>query len=102
MDNIILIKCKSDNDVINMVNDCAPEHLVLLDEDFPKYINSINNAGSVFCGNMSPVAFGDYASGSNHVLPTSGWAKTNSGLSVNDFMKKLTFQKFLSKIRYQK
>ena len=93
MDNIILIKCKSDNDVINMVNDCAPEHLVLLDEDFPKYINSINNAGSVFCGNMSPVAFGDYASGSNHVLPTSGWAKTNSGLSVNDFMKKLTFQK---------
>ena len=91
--NIIMVKCKSDNDIVDKINDCAPEHLVLLDDDFPKYIDSINNAGSVFCGNMSPVAFGDYASGTNHVLPTSGWAKTNSGLSVNDFMKKLSFQK---------
>ena len=93
MKNIIMVKCKSDSDIVNMINDCAPEHLVLLDEDFPKYIDSIKNAGSVFCGNMSPVAFGDYASGSNHVLPTSGWAKNSSGLSVNDFMKKLSFQK---------
>ncbi len=91
--NIVMVKCKSDNDIVDKINDCAPEHLVLLDDDFPKYIDSINNAGSVFCGNMSPVAFGDYASGTNHVLPTSGWAKTNSGLSVNDFMKKLSFQK---------
>ena len=75
-----------------MINDCAPEHLVLLDDDFPRYIDSIENAGSVFCGNKSPVAFGDYASGTNHVLPTSGWAKTNSGLSVNDFVKKVSFQ----------
>ena len=91
--NIIMVKCKSDNDIVDKINDCAPEHLVLLDDDFPMYIDSIINAGSVFCGNMSPVAFGDYASGTNHVLPTSGWAKTNSGLSVNDFMKKLSFQK---------
>ena len=93
LENVIMIKCKSDDDIVDMINDCAPEHLVLLDDDFPKYIDLINNAGSVFCGNMSPVAFGDYASGTNHVLPTSGWAKTNSGLSVNDFMKKLSFQK---------
>ena len=75
-----------------MINDCAPEHLVLLDDDFPKYVDSIENAGSVFCGNKSPVAFGDYASGTNHVLPTSGWAKSNSGLSINDFVKKVSFQ----------
>ena len=92
MKNILLIKCKSDKDIVNMINDCAPEHLVLLDDDFPRYIDSIENAGSVFCGNKSPVAFGDYASGTNHVLPTSGWAKTNSGLSVNDFVKKVSFQ----------
>ena len=90
--NISLVKCKSDKDIVNMINDCAPEHLVLLDDDFPKYVDSIENAGSVFCGNKSPVAFGDYASGTNHVLPTSGWAKSNSGLSVNDFVKKVSFQ----------
>tara|TARA_X000001036_G_scaffold82852_1_gene74755 strand:+ start:1148 stop:2995 length:1848 start_codon:yes stop_codon:yes gene_type:complete len=90
--NISLVKCKSDRDIVNMINDCAPEHLVLLDDDFPKYVDSIENAGSVFCGNKSPVAFGDYASGTNHVLPTSGWAKSNSGLSINDFVKKVSFQ----------
>ena len=90
--NISLVKCKSDKDIVNMINDCAPEHLVLLDDDFPKYVDSIENAGSVFCGNKSPVAFGDYASGTNHVLPTSGWAKSNSGLSINDFVKKVSFQ----------
>ncbi len=90
--NISLVKCKSDKDIVNMINDCAPEHLVLLDDDFPKYVDSIENAGSVFCGSKSPVAFGDYASGTNHVLPTSGWAKSNSGLSINDFVKKVSFQ----------
>ena len=91
-DNILLVKCKSDKDIVNMINDCAPEHLVLLDDDFPKYVDSVENAGSVFCGSKSPVAFGDYASGTNHVLPTSGWAKSNSGLSINDFVKKVSFQ----------
>ena len=90
--NISLVKCKSDKDIVNMINDCAPEHLVLLDDDFPRYLDSIENAGSVFCGSKSPVAFGDYASGTNHVLPTSGWAKSSSGLSTNDFVKKVSFQ----------
>ena len=90
--NISLVKCKSDKDIVNMINNCAPEHLVLLDDDFPKYVDSIENAGSVFCGSKSPVAFGDYASGTNHVLPTSGWAKSDSGLSINDFVKKVSFQ----------
>ena len=91
--NISLVKCKSDKDIVNMINDCAPEHLVLLDDDFPRYLDSIENAGSVFCGSKSPVAFGDYASGTNHVLPTSGWAKSSSGLSINDFVKKVSFQR---------
>ncbi len=91
-DNISLVKCKSDKDIVKMINDCAPEHLVLLDDDFPRYLDSIENAGSVFCGSKSPVAFGDYASGTNHVLPTSGWAKSSSGLSINDFVKKVSFQ----------
>ena len=90
--NISLVKCKSDKDILNMINDCGPEHLVLLDDDFPRYLDSIENAGSVFCGSKSPVAFGDYASGTNHVLPTSGWAKSSSGLSTNDFVKKVSFQ----------
>jgi len=91
-ENISLVKCKSDKDIVKMINDCAPEHLVLLDDDFPRYLDSIENAGSVFCGSKSPVAFGDYASGTNHVLPTSGWAKSSSGLSINDFVKKVSFQ----------
>ena len=85
--NIVLIETISVDNTIDMINDCAPEHLVLLDDDFPKYIGSITCAGSVFCGSKSPVAFGDYASGTNHVLPTGGWAKSKSGLSVADFMK---------------
>ena len=90
--NIVLIETISVDNTIDMINDCAPEHLVLLDDDFPKYIDSITCAGSVFCGSKSPVAFGDYASGTNHVLPTGGWAKSKSGLSVADFMKKISFQ----------
>ena len=90
--NILLIKTESSKNTIEMINDCAPEHLVLLDDDFTLYVDSIYSAGSVFCGSQTPVAFGDYASGTNHVLPTGGWARSESGLSVSDFMKKISFQ----------
>jgi len=90
--NIALIKAKSKKEILEIINTYAPEHLVLLDEDYVTYINDINNAGSVFCGPQSPVAFGDYASGSNHVLPTDGWAKSMSGLNVDAFMKKISYQ----------
>ena len=92
INNIYLVKASCDQQVIDFININAPEHLILLDNDFSKIAPYINNAGSVFCGNYSPESFGDYASGSNHTLPTSGAAKTYSGLSVKDFGKIITFQ----------
>jgi histidinol dehydrogenase len=90
--NIRMVISKSVDKTVSIINNYAPEHLVLLDKNFTSYIDKIENAGSVFCGRLAPVAFGDYASGTNHVLPTNGWAKSVSGLSVNDFIKKISFQ----------
>ena len=90
--NLLLIKSKSLKDTLSLINECAPEHLILLDEDYSKYLVDINNAGSIFCGSLSPESFGDYSSGSNHVLPTNGQAKVHSGLSVNDFGKQISVQ----------
>ncbi|MDA9633715.1 histidinol dehydrogenase [Pseudomonadota bacterium] len=90
--NLLLIKSKSFKDTLSLINECAPEHLILLDEDYSKYLVDINNAGSIFCGSLSPESFGDYSSGSNHVLPTNGQAKVHSGLSVNDFGKQISVQ----------
>ena len=77
---------------IKLINDCAPEHLILLDNNFSSYIPEVSNAGSIFCGPLTPVSFGDYASGTNHVLPTNGMAKTRSGLGLIDFGKVISFQ----------
>jgi len=74
-------------------NKYAPEHLILNIKNAQKYINKIRNAGSVFLGQYSPESAGDYASGTNHSLPTSGYAKTFGGVSVESFMKSITFQK---------
>jgi len=90
--NIYLVNAASDQQIIDFININAPEHLILLDEDFSKIVPYINNAGSVFCGKYSPESFGDYASGSNHTLPTARSAKTYSGLSVKDFGKIITYQ----------
>jgi len=70
----------------------APEHLILALEDYEKYIPKIQNAGSVFLGNYSCESAGDYASGTNHTLPTNGFAKNYSGVSLDSFVKKITFQ----------
>lgn len=80
------------SDAIKLANDFAPEHLMLCFKDAENYVNKIRNAGSVFIGNFSPVAAGDYASGTNHVLPTLGYARMYPGLSVETFMKHFTFQ----------
>ena len=90
--NIYLVNAANDQQIVDFININAPEHLILLDEDFSKIAPYINNAGSVFCGKYSPESFGDYASGSNHTLPTARSAKTYSGLSVKDFGKIITFQ----------
>jgi len=78
---------------IDFVNAYAPEHLIINTKNADSVAEKIMNAGSVFIGNYSPEAMGDYASGTNHTLPTNGFAKAYSGVSLESFMKYITFQK---------
>jgi histidinol dehydrogenase len=77
----------------DFLNQYAPEHLIIASEDAEVLAEKVINAGSVFLGNYSPESAGDYASGTNHSLPTNGTAVTQSGVSVDSFVKKITFQK---------
>ena len=79
-------------EAFEIVNRYAPEHLIVQVEDPRQYIDLIDNAGSVFLGPWTPESVGDYCSGTNHVLPTYGYARSYSGLSVGSFQKQLTFQ----------
>ena len=74
-------------------NQYAPEHLILATDDAEKLAAQVTNAGSVFMGHLTPEAVGDYASGTNHTLPTSGYARQYSGVSLDSFVKKITFQR---------
>ena len=86
---------------IQFINEYAPEHLILNIENYRDYIAAIQNAGSVFLGNYSPESAGDYASGTNHTLPTSAFAKAYSGINVDTFVKKISFQEISEKgLRY--
>ncbi len=85
---------------IELINEYAPEHLIISCNDDESIAERIVNAGSVFLGNYSPESAGDYASGTNHTLPTNGYAKAYSGVSADSFIKKITFQK-LSKAGLQ-
>lgn len=80
------------NEAIDFTNEYAPEHLIISTENDEKVLDKIKNAGSIFLGKYSPVAAGDYGSGTNHVLPTTGGAKMYSGLSTEAFLKKPTVQ----------
>lgn len=93
MSNSHIVLVKNINDAIELSNTYAPEHLVIACEDCEQIADRVTNAGSVFLGNFSPEAAGDYASGTNHTLPTNGYAKAYSGLSVDSFVKKITYQK---------
>ena len=73
-------------------NQYAPEHLILAIENYEEWIQKVDSAGSVFLGNYSPESAGDYASGTNHTLPTNGYARNYSGVSLDSFIKKITFQ----------
>ena len=84
----IAVLAKNSNEISNITNKIAPEHLEILTSNPQKYLKKINNAGSVFLGKYSPEAMGDYLAGPNHVLPTSGTAKFSSGLSAYDFLKR--------------
>lgn len=91
------ILVKNIEEALDFSNLYAPEHLILAIDDFEKYIPKIQNAGSVFLGNYSCESAGDYASGTNHTLPTNGFAKNYSGVSLDSFVKKITFQNLSKK-----
>ena len=85
--------------VLNSIEECfdfsnvyAPEHLIVAVDQAENYIDKIQNAGSVFLGNYTCESAGDYASGTNHTLPTNGYARSYSGVSLDSFVKKITFQ----------
>ena len=92
MSNSYAIHTETLNSAMEFSNHYAPEHLILATTKWEQMIPEIINAGSVFLGNMSPESAGDYASGTNHTLPTSSYAKAYSGVSIDSFIKKITFQ----------
>ncbi|MCW5519493.1 histidinol dehydrogenase [Aureitalea sp. L0-47] len=81
------------NEAIALINEYGPEHFIVVASDEDEFTNRIQNAGSVFLGAYTPESAGDYASGTNHTLPTNGYAKQYSGLNLDSFMKSITFQK---------
>lgn len=87
-----MIVMPSREDIIDFVNEYAPEHLIISMRDPWSVADRVVAAGSIFIGNYSPESAGDYASGTNHTLPTSGWARSFSGLSLDAFMRKMTIQ----------
>jgi len=92
IDNSKAILLNSMEDCMEFSNLYAPEHLIIASENANQYINSVINAGSVFLGNYSCESAGDYASGTNHTLPTNGYARNYSGVSLESFQRKITFQ----------
>lgn len=91
--NSKIIAFSTDDEAIDFINQYGPEHYIICMENEDDYINAIQNAGSVFVGNYTPESAGDYASGTNHTLPTNGYAKQYSGVNLDSFLKQMTFQK---------
>ncbi|WP_313367386.1 histidinol dehydrogenase [Sphingobacterium mizutaii] len=92
MQNSYMLVADTLQEAMDFSNQYAPEHLILETNEWKTLINRVLNAGSVFLGHLTPESAGDYASGTNHTLPTSGFAKSYSGVSVDSFVKKITFQ----------
>ncbi len=93
LQNSKFILMKNKNEAMDLINEYAPEHLIIACKNDKELANKVINAGSVFLGNYSCESAGDYASGTNHTLPTNGNAKAYSGVSLDSFVKKITFQK---------
>jgi histidinol dehydrogenase len=91
--NSKLIYVENDEIALEMINEYGPEHFIVCVENEDLYVNRIANAGSVFIGNYTPESAGDYASGTNHTLPTNGFSKAYSGVNLDSFTKAITFQK---------
>lgn len=93
LENSKIILVKTDADAIQIINYYAPEHLILAVKKESYFLKNTINAGSIFLGNYAPESAGDYASGTNHTLPTNGYAKVYGGVSLDSFVKKITVQK---------
>ena len=91
--NSKLIYVESDQIALELINEYGPEHFIICSKNEDFYVNNIENAGSIFIGNYTPESAGDYASGTNHTLPTNGYAKNYSGVNLDSFTKAMTFQK---------
>src|SRR5690606_39182837 len=92
LNNSVFVVLKEDTAILEMINLYAPEHLILATETPDFFVQNVQNAGSVFIGNYAPESVGDYASGTNHTLPTSGFARAFSGVNLSSFTKRITFQ----------
>ncbi len=92
-----LILVETETEALNLINEYAPEHFIVCSKNEDLFVNGIENAGSVFIGNFTPESAGDYASGTNHTLPTNGYSKSYSGVNLDSFLKTMTFQKISEK-----
>lgn len=97
LNNSILIVEENLKTQIDLINEYAPEHLIISTQNYAQIADQIINAGSVFLGEFTPESAGDYASGTNHTLPTNGWARSYSGVNLDSFQKKITFQQISQK-----
>ncbi|GAB4512806.1 MAG: histidinol dehydrogenase [Allomuricauda sp.] len=95
--NSRLILVQNDQEALELINAYGPEHYIVCVENEEYYLENTLNAGSVFIGNFTPESAGDYASGTNHTLPTNGYAKQYSGVNLDSFMKSMTFQRISEK-----
>lgn len=95
--NSKLIFVENDETALKLIDEYGPEHFIICSKNEGYFVDNIGNAGSVFIGNYTPESAGDYASGTNHTLPTNGYAKNYSGVNLDSFMKSMTFQKISEK-----
>jgi histidinol dehydrogenase len=93
LQNSTAIFFEDQKNAIDFINQYGPEHYIICMAEEDDFVNNVSNAGSVFIGNYTPESAGDYASGTNHTLPTNGYAKQYSGVNLDSFLKAITFQK---------
>ncbi len=93
IENSKSILVKSKEEALDLINEYGPEHFIICTSDDDYFVENVSNAGSVFIGNYTPESAGDYASGTNHTLPTNGFSKAYSGVNLDSFVKSITFQK---------
>jgi histidinol dehydrogenase len=97
IENSKLIYVENDTIALDLIDEYGPEHFIICTKNDDFYVENIQNAGSIFIGNFTPESAGDYASGTNHTLPTNGYSKNYSGVNLDSFLKAMTFQKISEK-----